>query len=102
MTKKSDPTRPSSLKNLALSHLGYLTKAAQDANPKLSPDQAYLVAVQTKEGLEARRIYNLASSAPPWDQAIGNIVKRELAEKAELAKAEATIKTISPYTEATR
>ncbi len=94
--KKLDPTQPATLRNLALSHLDYLTKAEEAKNPRLSHGEAFMLAVSSPGGREAHRLHNLPGSEKPFDQAIEQIVK------AELAKAETSPKkTISPWTEAT-
>jgi hypothetical protein len=82
MTKKSDPTQPTSLRNLALDHIGSLADALRKADPSLTREKAVAKAVTLPEGREAHRIYNIKGSELPWDQAIGAIIHAELKKQA--------------------
>jgi hypothetical protein len=81
MTKK--PSTTPSLRQFALDHIQHLTEELKKSG-KLTHEQALLEAVQTPEGYEARRIYNLKGSELPFAQAINQIVKRELEKKSSL------------------
>jgi hypothetical protein len=77
-----NPKKPTTLRDLALDHLADIAAEFLKADPGLSREQSVAKAAQTREGLEARRLYNMKGAELPAAEAVQAIVTRAVAKAA--------------------